>query len=185
MFEPSPKSSTPNFSHYPLAWLAVSFAIGILLAGRLFLSWQIYLIICLTAAFLTAIFFRRKFAAFFLIAAFSALGALSFQAEAQSVASNRLKILYENSELISGDPIDLTGVLAGQPELAVGGFFLVLKAESVIYKGVERNVSGTVRLFAPVLSEQVSRDYEYLSLNHGDRIRLGCNLKRGNTYLNP
>ena len=185
MFEPSPKSSNPNFSHFPLAWLAISFALGILIANWLELSWQIYLIVCLISSPLIIIFSKRKFATFFLIISFSSAGALCFQSEKQSVSSNRLKILYENNELISGEPVEISGFLHGKPELAVGGFFLVLEAESLIYKGFERNVSGKVRLFAPVLSEQISWEYEQLQLYHGARIRVACNLKRGNKYSNP
>ena len=50
----------------------------------------------------------------------------------------------------SGDPVEIEGVLRSEPELAVGGLFLELKAEKAIYKGAKQNVSGNIRLFAPI-----------------------------------
>jgi competence protein ComEC len=185
MTAPSPNTSTPNFSLYPLAWLAISFAFGIFIANFLTFPWQIYLAVCLIPTVFTIVFFKHKFAAIFLIISFAALGALSFQTEKQSVAPNRLKILYENNELISGEPLEITGVLQVEPELAVGGFFLILKTESAIYKSVEKEVSGNIRLFAPVLDDQIARKYENLRLHHGAKIRVACALRRGSNYLNP
>lgn len=185
MFEPSPKTSLTNFSLYPLAWLAVSFAIGILIGKYFTFSLQFYLVICLVMASAAIVFFKRKFATHFLISSFIALGAFCFQAEKQSIAANRLKTLYDKNELLSGEPVKIDGILQGKPELAVGGFFLELKAEKLTYKETERNVSGKVRLFAPVLNEQVSREYELLQLNYGTEIRVGCELRREDKFSNP
>ena len=45
MLEKPLKTSSTNFTLYPLAWLAVCFALGILLETRLELAWQIYLVL--------------------------------------------------------------------------------------------------------------------------------------------
>lgn len=185
MFESSPKLSNPNFSQYPLPWLAIFFAFGILIGNWLELAWQIYLLVCLISAVFTIIFFRHRLAIIFLFVSFAAVGGLCFQVENQTLAPNRVKILYENNELVSGEPVEITGSLQSKPESAVGGFFLLLKSESLIYKGVEGKVSGNIRLFAPVLNEQISQEYEQLQLRHGTKIRVGCHLRRGSKYLNP
>lgn len=161
MFEPSPHTSIPNFSLYPLIWLAVSFASGIQIEKWLELSWLTYLSISVIFALLAIIFYKHKFPPVFLVISFATAGALCFQAEEQSVAPK------------------------GEPELAIGGFFLVLKTESAIYKNVERAVSGNIRLFAPVLTQQISLEYEQLKLHHGTKMRVAGQLRRGSKYLNP
>src|SRR6476620_7942254 len=123
MFESSPKNSQ-YFSPYPLAWLATSFASGILLGKQLDFSWRFYLIACLLSAFAAIVFSKHKFNAVFIIIAFAAVGGLCFQVETEKLSPDRLKILYDKKEFISGDPLSLTGIVKGKPELAVGGFFI-------------------------------------------------------------
>src|SRR5215213_8235192 len=136
------KTSAPNFTLYPLAWLSICFALGVLLENLLKTSWQIYLSACLISAILALIFIKQKFGIAFLLLSFIAAGALCFQTEKSSVAPNRLKNLYDRQIFVSGEPIEIDGILQGKPEPAVGGFFLELKAESALYKGVETAVSG-------------------------------------------
>lgn len=185
MFESSPKNSSQSFTLYPLTWLSISFMSGIFLGNRFDISWQFCLSICLILTLLIIFFIRQKFAALLLIFSFVALGALCFQTEAQSTAANRLKTLYDSNEFVSGEPLEITGILQSKPELAVDAIFLELKSESVIYKGVERKVSGKVRLFAPVSNEQVAREYEQLQLDAGAKIRVGCELRREEKFSNP
>lgn len=183
MFEFAPQTYR-TFSHYPLAWLSGAFALGILAGNYFQFDLSGCLIVCLISAII-AVAFDKRFAGFALIISFAALGALCLQAEKQSVAPNRLKILYDNNEFISGDPVEISGVLNGKPELAVGGFFIELKAEKARYENSERAVSGNVRFFAPVLDEQSAREYEQLQLNYGARLRVACRLRREDSFLNP
>lgn len=184
MSENFPKSPS-NFAPYPLLWLACCFAFGILSAKIFVFGWQISLGICLISALVSAIFFKRKSALIFLSVAFIAGGALFFQIENQNISATRLKRLFDENRINSGDPIEIEGVLQGKPELAAGGFFLELKTEKAIYKGAEQKVSGKVRLFAPVQNEQIAAEYERLNLQFGSKIRVACNLNRENKYLNP
>ncbi|HSK73152.1 MAG TPA: ComEC/Rec2 family competence protein [Pyrinomonadaceae bacterium] len=178
-------NSPADFTFYPLLWLAVCFALGILAANFLAFDWRFFLILCLIFGILTFVFRKQKTALIFLSIAFVAVGALYFQVEKQSISSNRLKKLYDESQIKSGDPIEIEGVIPGKPELAVGGFFLELKSEKAIYKGENFDVSGKIRLFAPVADEQIAEEYEQLDLRHGSRIRVACNLRREDNYLNP
>lgn len=179
------KFSTPNFTLYPLAWLTVCFAIGIFLGNFFNYSWHICLVTCLISAIFSVVFLNKNYAIIFLFSAFISLGALYFAVEKLSVAPNRLKILYDSQQLISGEPLEITGVSQGKPELAVGGFFLILQAEKVIYKGAEQDVSGNFRLFLPIRDEQIAREYEDLQLAYGTKIRVACELNREERFQNP
>ncbi len=179
----SAKISSANFTLYPLFWLAVCFAFGILTAKYFAFGWQISLAVCLFFAVFCV--FKEKFALIFLSLAFAAVGALVFQVENQAVSPNRLKRLLDENKIGSGNPIEIEGVLRGKPELSVGGFFLEIETEKAIYKGEERQISGRVRIFAPITDKQFATEYEALNLNYGSRIRAACNLRREEKFQNP
>ncbi len=176
--------TSPNFTLYPLFWLAVCFAFGILSGNFLNFGWQIYLTICLLSAILSAFFIKRTFTVIFLFVAFIAAGALYFHIENQTISPIRIKRLYDETRIKSGDPIEIEGVLQTKPELAVGGFFLILKTEKAIYKETGLDISGNVRLYAAIRDEQIKSEYDRLDLNYGSQIRVACNLRREDNYLN-
>ncbi|MDQ3321879.1 MAG: competence protein ComEC family protein, partial [Acidobacteriota bacterium] len=178
------KSSLTNFTPYPLFRLAVCFAFGILSANFLVLDWLIYLAVGLLSAALTVVFIKHRFALIFLSIAFIAVGGLHFQIENQTTAAHRLKKLYDAEQINSGDPIEITGVLQSKPELAAGGFFLELKTEKAIYKSSEIKISGKIRLFAPIGEKQIEEEYKRLNLEYGSIVRLACNLRREDSFLN-
>ncbi|CAN5346792.1 hypothetical protein BH20ACI1_BH20ACI1_01350 [soil metagenome] len=185
MFEDNPQKSVSNFTIYPLLWLAVCFAVGVLTAHFLAPNLKFSLVICLIFAVLTLVFLKQKFALIFLSIAFAAVGCLILNIENNAIAPNRLKKLYDENQIYSGDPIEIQGVLQSKPELAVGVFFITLKTESAIYKGAEIKVSGNVRLSAVINDEQIRQEFEQLNLNYGSRIRVACNLRREDNFLNP
>ncbi len=179
------QSSSANFSLYPLFWLAVCFALGIL-AGKYFQTdWKTPLIISALGAGFAAIFIKQKLAAVFLSLAFIAAGAFCFQIKHQTISPNRIKKIYDEGRMKSGEPVEVEGIIRGKAEFAVGGFFLELAVEKLIYKGAEQNVSGTVRLFAALSNEQITGEYEQLNLRSGSKIRVACNLRREDNFLNP
>jgi competence protein ComEC len=179
------QNSPANFSLYPLFGLAVCFAAGILVGKYVGLVWQIYLIICLIFAVFTLIFIKQKFVILFISVAFISAGAFCFQVKTQTISENRIKKIYDESRIKSDEPVEVEGILRGKPESAVGGFFIELKADKLIYKGAEQNVSGNIRLFASVQSEQIQSEYEQLNLQFGSRLRVACNLQREDKFLNP
>lgn len=178
------QNSPANFSFYPLLWLAVCFVLGILAGKFIEIRWQIAFVICLISAIFTIIFIKQKIALILLSLAFVASGIFCFQVENQFIASNRVKKIYDENLIKSGEPVEIEGVLHGKPESAVGGFFLELSAEKLIYKGAEEKISGNVRLFASVPNEQISGEYEQLNLQYGSKIRVACNLRREDNFLN-
>lgn len=177
--------SPVKFTHYPLLWLAVCFMCGILLAKIADVDWQIYLLVCLTFATCAAVFRNRSFAPHLIFVAFVAVGGLYFQIENQSAADNRVKFLYDGGRIISGEPLEITGVVQSKPELAAGGFFLELQTERAIYKNERFEASGKIRLFAPVRDEQTRLEYERLNLQYGSIINVACRLRREERFLNP
>ena len=178
------KSSPANFAFYPLLWLAICFASGILSANFLALDWKIYLILCVFFLILSVVFINRKFVSVFVFAAFFSVGALYFQIENQPPPENRIKRIYDESRIKSGDPIEIEGVLQAKPERAADGFFLTLKTEKAVYKESEIEISGNVRLFAAARDEQIKSEYKRLNLSYESRIRVACNLRREDNFLN-
>jgi competence protein ComEC len=179
------KAAPANFTLYPLLWLAICFALGILAGNYFAFQWRVYLIIGSIFSVFTIIFLKQKFALVSLFFAFAAAGAMLFQIENSSTAQNHLKNLFDQQHIKSGDPIEIEGVLQSAPELSVGGFFLELKIEKVIYKGSEIKVLGKIRLFATSRDEETKNQYEQLNLRYGSQIRVACNLRREDKFLNP
>ncbi|MBX7174313.1 MAG: ComEC/Rec2 family competence protein [Pyrinomonadaceae bacterium] len=184
MPENSPQVSA-NFTLYPLAWLASFFALGIFIGKFLDISWQISFAVTLISVILTFIFINKNFAIVFLFLSFTSLGGLCLQVEKMSVAPDRLKVLFDSEKLKSGEPFEITGVSQNNPELAVGGFFLVIKSETIVSKGVEHNVSGNIRLFLPIRDEQIANEYEQLNIGYGTKLRVACEVRRQEKFQNP
>ncbi len=180
----SEKLSSANFTPQPLFRLAICFAFGITAANFLSVDWRICLATILFSAISAIVFIKQKHAPVFLFVAFAALGAMYFQIENQAVSSNRLKNIFDEKRMESGDSMEIEGVLKEPPELSVGGFFLNLNAEKVYYKNTAANVSGTVRFFAAVPNAQIESEYEQLDLKYGSRIRVASALRRENSFLN-
>jgi competence protein ComEC len=179
------QNSTADFSLYPLFWLAVCFAFGIL-AGKYFeTNWKVSLVVSVICGILTGIFIKRKFAVIFISISFLAAGVFCFGLKNQTIPANRLKKIYDEKRINSGEFVEIEGVLRGKFEDAVGGFFVEVETEKLIYKTQEQKVSGKIRLFAPVPNEQIAREYEQLNLQYGSRIRAACNPFREDVFQNP
>ncbi len=183
------KENLINFNAFPLAWIAGSFALGILFASFNNWSWKIYFAICFLSLFLNFLFRQiskyNHISTYFLLIAFVSSGSVLYQVEIEAVKSNRLKILFDNKTLVSGEPFKVEGVLLSKPELAVGGFFIELKTEKIISRNIEQSTSGKIRLFAGVQSEKLGVEYDDLQLKYGTKIRVSCLLKREEKFLNP
>ncbi|MCU1289693.1 MAG: ComEC/Rec2-related protein [Acidobacteria bacterium] len=174
-----------NFSLYPLLWLAVCFSAGILLAYFLAFDLKISGGFCLFCAILTLVFIKRKFVTVFVFAAFVFCGAFVFQIENQPVAANRLRKLYDEKRIKSGELVKIEGVLQGKPELSVNGLSFVLKAEKAFYKDSELDVTGKVKFFAAAETEEIKDLYAQMNLQYGSRIRVAGNPRREESFMNP
>ena len=185
MFPQSSDKQAVNFTLYPLLWLAICFALGIILSDFLTINWKVYLFFCAFFSVLAAIFIKKQIVVIFIFTAIFASGAICFQIQKLSVAENRLKILYDSNQISSGDPIEIEGILDSEPETAIGGFFIEIKTEKAFYKENGLEISGNIRLFAPIRDEEIQSEYERLNLNYGSKIIVACNLNREDKFLNP
>ncbi|MFN2500789.1 MAG: ComEC/Rec2 family competence protein [Pyrinomonadaceae bacterium] len=169
-----------NFSHYPVLWLATSFAAGI--AFTFYQNVDLVTVLWLSSAFalLALLCSQKGLATAVVLIAFAAAGAAASVAEQLSVRPDRLRTLYDKGELGADDPVYLEGILAGAPEASVEGSFLTIESEAATHHGVTRKVSGVARLYIP--KEIISDNYP---LQYGSRIRAATRLSRDDEYLNP
>jgi competence protein ComEC len=178
----------PMFLPHPLAVLAASFALGILAARFIPLSFNLVLA-CGAACSLAAVYsYVRRLtlaASLLLISAFFFTGATLMILEKERVAAGHVQSLYDDGVIKSGDPVEVTGVVERAPEAAPDGFYLTLSVEKLRFKGEEREVSGRVLLFAPVLDRGVQVEYELLELRYGARVRVMAALSRMESFRNP
>src|SRR2546429_7925268 len=178
----------PKFLPHPLAVLAASFALGILVAR--FTSLPVNLALgCSAACSLIAVygFVKRHLllASLFLALAFFCAGAVLMVLEKSRVTAERVERIYDNGLIASGDPVEVTGVVAHAPEPAPDGFYLTLDVEKLRFKETEREASGQVLFFAPARDAAVRAEYEALELRYGARVRVMTQLGRTESFRNP
>ena len=119
------------------------------------------------------------------MAAFVCAGFVLSLVDSRPIAPNRIARLQDEGVFAPGEPVELTGVVSGEPEPAPQSFYLTLRVETIRIKGAERAASGTVFLLAPVRDEQVAREYDALELRHGARVRVMTTLDREDNFRNP
>ncbi len=78
--------------------------------------------------------------------AFVAAGAFSVEIEkSRNAAPDRIRNIYDSGQIESGTPVEVEGVLTGQPEAAFDGEFLTLRTERLRWKGADRQITGNLR----------------------------------------
>jgi competence protein ComEC len=177
-----------NFSEYPLAALAASFAVGVLLSNLTHASPGL----CLTLAALSSAsaivstLKRHASASCLLLAALVFAGASLASLEARdSRAGSRLRVLYERGLIAPGEPVEVTGVVERAPEYAPDGLLFDVRAERVRSRGIERECAGRVEFFAPITDERAAVEYDSLELRRGARVRVMLALMRAERFRNP
>jgi competence protein ComEC len=121
----------------------------------------------------------------FLIAAFLCTGFVLSLIDNRPAALSRISRMYDERLITFGEPVEVTGVLSGQPEPAPDSFYLTIRVESISFQGSERGASGTVILLARTREEQVRKEYDDLELRHGARVRVMTTLDRDESFRNP
>ncbi|HEX7530924.1 MAG TPA: ComEC/Rec2 family competence protein, partial [Pyrinomonadaceae bacterium] len=182
----------PRFAPSPLAVLAVAMSAGIALAHYFTPKSKSVLIVALVIGigltFFAIAFLARNrttLVAGFLIGAFLFAGLILSFIESRAVAPDRISRMYDEGLFTYGEPVELTGIVSGQPEPAPDSFYLTLQTEMISFKGTVREASGTVLLLAHVREPQVRREYEALELRHGARVRVMTTLDRDENFRNP
>lgn len=191
----------PNFNRHPMLWLATAFATGILAAKLSAIHLDLWIAAGGALAITSFLFRGQNLAAILMLAAFAAAGSTLAIIETASIAPDRLRVLYDNGTFLSGDAVEVEGVLSGRPEPSIDGAFLNLRSEKITYRGTEFQVSGNVRLFLPVDDPGPESDSKFSphksanvaeagnreisDLRYGSRVRVACKLKREDEFLNP
>ncbi len=181
-------SREPSFLAHPLALLLAALASGILIEH--FLSLPLVLLLGLGASsLLSALLFLRNenktwSTRCVLLAAL--LTGISLESlEQRPEPANRIKSLLESGVIAAGHPLELTGVLENPPEYTPDSFYLTIRAERLRLGDLEREVSGSVQLLAPLRDDSVRARYDALELRYGARVRLITVLERPEKYRNP
>jgi len=185
------QGSQPCASH-PLAQLAISFASGILFGPYLAASLPLLISV---AAFTTLIAVlahakrRLGLATAFVSLAMFVSGS-TFASIDKKMPANQLRRLLDNGSVVVGEPVELTGMLEREPEVAADRFYLQLRVEKIRSGGVggsatERDVNGVVTLLAVVPSESIKQEFAELDLRYGARLRVMTQLERTDSFRNP
>jgi competence protein ComEC len=187
-----------SFAAYPLALLAAAFGLGIL--GGLYLVVSVSLPI-VTAALstlvgLTALCTRKmELAKLLVVFAMFLLGLTLAAIDKNNVPANQLKRLLAERAAVPGsptigviavgDPVEITGVLERDPEVAPERLYLLLRVERLRHRETERELSGIVALLAPVSGKLAEAEFADLDLRYGARIRVMASLERADSFRNP
>lgn len=181
-------SQQPKFLPHPLAILAASLALGILLARFTSVPLNPSLAFgaaCSSLAIYSLLKRQMQFATLFLTLAFCCAGAAMMSLEQSTVGAERIKRLYDDGLIASGDPVEVTGIVARAPEPAPDGFYLTLDVAELRSKGTKRQAAGQVLLFAPVHDDRARLEYEKLELRYGARVNVMAALDRADSFRNP
>jgi competence protein ComEC len=180
-----------RFSPSPLLVLAAALSAGILL-GHYTLHSKSLLVLSLAggggvALLLIALWSKGclRSASILTVVAFFSTGMILSMIEYGPIAPNRISRLYAEGLFTYGEPVEITGVIQGQPEPAPDSFYLTIRVERISLKGSERDASGTVILLAHVHEAQVRKEYGALDLRHGARVRVVTTLDRDENFRNP
>lgn len=174
-----------EFMHSPLLPLAGAFVLGILVEGVTGLNAGILL--GATVIFAISAYFsgRSLEAPVYILLAFLALGGFCYFAEFNGIRDDRMRMLIDGGLIASGDPVEIEGRLINPPEPTANGFILSLETEKITVRGLMRDASGVIRLYAADSSEQSAEDYEMLDLRDGSHIAVACNITREEEFQNP
>ncbi len=202
-----------RFAAHPLALLATAFAVGILGALYFALSLSLLIPASALATLLAAIAFvisaktaanqkktlrLRNIATLLVILTALLLGATLATIERDEVPANQLKRLINEGVIAVGEPVELTGVLERDPEVAPDRLYLQLRVERIRSRAikqdalgvspsatVEREASGVVMMLATVPTKALAQEFAQLDLRYGARIRVMTILERADDFRNP
>ncbi len=181
---------TSSCARYPLIALACLFACGILAAqfvaaGLLIacLSCGLFLFALALACFASG---KENIALIVIALSFFCAGMTMWLVEKRNHSlAGSVGQLYEDGALISGEPVEVTGVLGSAPEAAPDEFYLTLRVEKLRWREHERTTRGVVQLVAAVRDKERRHAYEQLELRYGARIRVMTTLRREERFRNP
>src|SRR5436190_13775749 len=103
----------PNFNRQPMLWLAIAFAGGILASKLIDIDLKLWIATGVILAFFSVLFRKEYVATILMLAAFATAGTALATLETASISPDRLRVLYDDGTVISGDAVEIEGVLNG------------------------------------------------------------------------
>jgi len=179
----SEESLPQGFSRHPLAWLAAYFIFGIIVRHFFETGFVAPLVVSIGLAML-AISWRTS-ARLALPVTFVLLGIVAHQVELSAVSENRIRRIYDEAHVASNEPVEVEGIVIGSPESAYDGIFLLISADTLLFKDVAAQVTGRVRLFVPISDSRSADEFAQLDIRYGSRISAYCRLEREEEFQNP
>lgn len=182
------KPAPESLSLYPLLFIAAAFALGVLCSALFYFPLKFSLPLLIGGLALGIHFLRARDNArttVAVLASFIVAGMVFAGVEARMREGPTVQHLYDAGVIPSGDPVEVTGVIARAPEPSTEGFFIELRVESVRYAMVDHPVAGTVWLFAPVKDAATLDQYARLEPRYGAKVRVITALKRADQFRNP
>jgi competence protein ComEC len=182
----------PRLASSPLFSLAIAIGAGI--ASAHYLDSQsksaliVSIVIGIGCSFFSIVLLirnRTRLRGEFLIGGVFFAGMILTFTDTRPRAVDRISRMYDEGVLTYDQPVELTGIVQGQPEPAPDSFYLTLRAERISFKGGERQATGTVLLLAHEAAPQARMEYKSLELRHGARVRVMTTLDREENFRNP
>ncbi|MDQ1729364.1 MAG: competence protein ComEC, partial [Pyrinomonadaceae bacterium] len=177
-----------DFAAHPLALLAAVFALGVLGASgdRLSLALLLASAAVLSVLALASLLCGRlQMATVLLMAAMLFLGWSLAVIEREAVPARQLRRLLNDGVIAVGQPVEVTGVLARDPEISSERWYLFLKVQSVRVKNTDLMAAGEVVLLAPISDQVAQAEVAQLDLRYGARIRVMTIVERADSLRNP
>jgi competence protein ComEC len=195
---PDVQSLSQRCAAQPLAQLATAFALGILGANYFSPSFPCLISTAVLATLLAGLALaksRLRLATIFVTVAVLLVGSI-LESVDKRIPTNQLRRLLDNGTIAVGEPVELTGVLEREPEIAPERLYLQLRVERIrarlpaqssgeVKRAAERDVSGVVTLLASAPAGSIKREFEQLDLRFGARIRVMTLLERTDSFRNP
>jgi competence protein ComEC len=141
----------------------------------------------LTSAVALATLLKRKLplATILVLLATVSLGSAFAIGEKSGTPANQIRRLLEEGVIKVGEPVELTGVLDQEPELAPDRLFLRLRVSRLRVGSVVMQSSGVVLLSARFAREDSEQDFAALDLHYGASLRVMTRLERADNFRNP
>ncbi|MCO6512220.1 MAG: ComEC/Rec2 family competence protein [Aridibacter famidurans] len=117
--------------------------------------------------------------------AFFFAGVFSYSIADRPPADDSLTSMLDSGRIVSGDPVEMEGIVEAGPELLPGGRSFDVAAGSVGYRGRKFRAYGTVRVYVSLNDDAAVRAFEGLRLRPGSPVRVATLVSREERFSNP
>lgn len=177
-------SSRTNANLYPLVPVSIIFALGICVGRAFEVDTWILVAFVATCSALAFSLRHRKTATAFVLIAFFVLGAFCLHQESSSIRPDRIRSLIDSGMIVSGNVLEVEGILTSPPEPTVEGAILTLDVRQIVFQGQPYSASGPVRIYSLLTDAEAGNEFYRLDLRYGSRIIVAGEISRDERYQN-